>query len=215
MQIIKTSRNLIAFLEKLGLRDTGSNARVEKTVRKILDAVKGEGDKAVLRYTRTFDTPSAKKIRISPAEIARHADRADSRAVRALAVAARRIRKFHERQKDASWFYSEGETILGQILRPLRRVGVYVPGGTASYPSTVLMNVIPAQTAGVKEIAVCVPAPQGRINPYVMAAIRMLDISEVYGIGGAQAVGALAFGTKRSEERRVGKECRSRWSPYH
>lgn len=196
MQIIKTSRNLLVFLEKLRMRDTGTNVRVEQTVRKILDAVKEEGDKAVLRFTRTFDTPSARKIRISPAEITRHADKAGSRAVKALAVAARRIRKFHERQKENSWFYSEGETILGQILRPLRRVGVYVPGGTASYPSTVLMNVIPAQTAGVKEIALCVPTPQGLINPYVMAAVKMLDISEVYGIGGAQAVGALAFGTK-------------------
>lgn len=99
-------------------------------------------------------------------------------------------------QKEESWSFSEHETTLGQIVRPLERAGVYVPGGKASYPSSVLMNVIPAQVAGVDEIALCVPTPKGETNPYVMAAIKMVGVKEVYRIGGAQAVGAMAYGTK-------------------
>jgi len=98
-------------------------------------------------------------------------------------------------QKERSWSFTEGDTILGQTIRPLKRIGAYIPGGKAAYPSTVLMNVIPAQVAGVKEIALCVPTPDGYLNPYVMAAIEMLGVAEVYRIGGAQAVAALAYGT--------------------
>lgn len=196
MNIIRNSRDLRSFFETLQSRNAGGDASVEQTVRSILEEVKRHGDPAVMNYTCRYDFRQAKKMGISTTEMNRHANKADSRVVKALEIAAKRIRKFHERQRDTSWFYTEGETILGQILRPLRRVGVYVPGGKASYPSTVLMNVIPAQVAGVQEIAVCVPTPEGHINPYVMAALKMLQVTEVYRIGGAQAVAALAFGTR-------------------
>ncbi|MDA8434137.1 MAG: histidinol dehydrogenase, partial [Nitrospiraceae bacterium] len=122
--------------------------------------------------------------------------RADPKAVKALELSAKRIRKFHALQREESWSVTSGGAILGQMIRPIERVGVYVPGGKAAYPSTVLMNVIPAQVAGVKEIALCVPQPDGLINPYVMSAVRMLGVQEVYRVGGAQAVAAMAYGTK-------------------
>jgi len=183
-------------MQKLLSRGSGENRSVERAARKILDEVKKRGDEAVLEYTRRFDSPGARTIRVSPAEINRSADKADPGVVKALGISAKRIRKFHEMQAEKSWSFKEEGTMLGQSIRPLRRVGVYVPGGKAAYPSTVLMNVIPAQVAGVKEIAVCVPSPDGQVNPYVMAAVRMLGIKEVYRVGGAQAIGAMAYGTK-------------------
>lgn len=196
MRIIKKNNEISGFLKKLWLRNAEDNYSVGHTVREILADVRDNGDKAVLKYTRKFDFRKAKKLRISDAEISRFSSKADPQVVKALEISSRRIRKFHERQTERSWSFIEKEAMLGQIIKPLRRIGVYVPGGKAAYPSTVLMNVIPAQVAGVKEIALCVPAPDGQLNPYVMAAIRMLDIREVYRIGGAQAVGAMAYGTE-------------------
>jgi histidinol dehydrogenase len=196
MRIIDTERALAAFLRRLRTRGPADNPAVETTVRDILQNVAAKGDRAVLRYTRMFDDPKAGRLRLSDAVIARMAAKADKTVVRALSTSAKRIRKFHEMQAERSWSFIEGDTLLGQSIRPLSRVGVYVPGGKAAYPSTVLMNVIPAQVAGVKEIALCVPAPKGEVNPYVMAAVKMLGVSEVYGIGGAQAIAALAYGTK-------------------
>lgn len=196
MRIIKNNAELSDFLKILSLRNSGEALAVEETVKTILEDVKKNGDRAVLNYTRKFDKNKTSGIRLSPSDISRHAQKANPAIVKALALSANRIRKFHEMQVEKSWSFSEGETILGQIIRPMNRVGVYVPGGKAAYPSTVLMNVIPAQVAGVKEIAVCVPSPDGHLNPYVMAAISMLDVKEVYAIGGAQAVGAMAYGTK-------------------
>lgn len=196
MRIIRKDREISEFLERLQVRGSGDNRPVELTVRRILDNVKKRGDGAVLEYTRRFDYPGARKLRLTPAEIARLAKKTDPKIVNALEISARRIRKFHEMQTERSWSFKEQGTILGQSIRALRRVGVYVPGGKAAYPSTVLMNVIPAQVAGVKEIAVCVPSSGGQVNPYVMSAIRMLDVKEVYRIGGAQAIGAMAYGTK-------------------
>ncbi len=196
MRIIKTERELTGFLRALRSRGPADNPAVESSVRDILGNVAGNGDKAVLEYTRRFDDQKAGRLRLPDSVISKMAQKADLRVVKALSVSAKRIRKFHEMQAERSWSFREGETLLGQSIRPLNRVGVYVPGGKAAYPSTVLMNVIPAQVAGVKEIALCVPAPGGEINPYVMAAVRMLGVSEVYRIGGAQAIGALAYGTK-------------------
>ena len=196
MKIVKTSREIRAFLLLLRKRASGGTGRVEETVKKILADVRKNGDEAVIRYTRKFDSLKIKGLRIRPAEIARHANKADRKIVKSLEVSAKRIRTFHELQKEESWSFSEGDTILGQIMRPLERVGVYVPGGKASYPSTVLMNVIPAQVAGVDKITLCVPTPGNEISPYVMAAIEMLGVREVYRIGGAQAIGAMAYGTK-------------------
>jgi histidinol dehydrogenase len=196
MRIIKNNKELTAFLKSLRLRGAGDSRSVEEAVKKILEDVRVNGDGAVLKYTRRFDDPGAGRLRLTSSEINRHADRAEPGVVRALATSAKRIRKFHKMQAERSWSFTEGGTLLGQSIRSLSRVGVYVPGGKAAYPSTVLMNVIPAQVAGVREIALCVPTPDGEINPSVMAAVRMLGVREVYRVGGAQAVGALAHGTK-------------------
>jgi histidinol dehydrogenase len=196
MKIIKKKSDFLEFFKVLQVRGTDTGSAIERDVREILHAVKENGDSAVLKFTKKFDDRNARKIAVTAAEIKKIADKADPEIVKALESAARRIRKFHEMQAESSWSFSEDGTVLGQIIRPLKRVGIYVPGGKAAYPSTVLMNIIPAQVAGVKEIAVCVPVPGGEINPSVMASVRMLGITEVYRIGGAQAVGAMAFGTE-------------------
>ncbi|MGE5301247.1 MAG: histidinol dehydrogenase [Acidobacteriota bacterium] len=196
MRIISKNRALTEFLSRLQTRDSSGNLSAEKTVKEILQDVRKNGDTAVIKYTRKFDRNPSAKLRLSPSEITKSADKADRKVVKALELSAKRIRKFHAMQREESWSYTESGAILGQMIKPLRRVGVYVPGGKAAYPSTVLMNVIPAQVAGVKEIALCVPQPGGEINPYVMSAIRMLGVNEVYRAGGAQAVGAMAFGTR-------------------
>jgi histidinol dehydrogenase len=196
MRIIRKEREFTEFLARLYTRESSGNRSVERTVRRILEDVGKSGDEAVIKYTRKFDRNIAPRLRMGASEIAKCADKADPRVVKALEMSAKRIRKFHALQKEKSWSVTSGGALLGQIIRPLRRVGVYVPGGKAAYPSTVLMNVIPAQVAGVKEIALCVPQPDGRINPYVMSAIRMLGVEEVYRVGGAQAIAAMAYGTK-------------------
>ncbi len=197
MKILDNNRQIQLFLKILRNRSTGrASEDIENTVRIILNSVKKQGDRAVIRYTKKFDYLDIKSLTISPEEISRFANRAKKEVIKALTISAKRIKRFHEMQKEESWTFSEGDNLLGQVIRPIERVGVYVPGGKASYPSTVLMNVIPAQVAGVKEIALCVPTPRGEINPYVMAAIKLLGVKEVYRIGGAQAVGAMAYGTE-------------------
>jgi len=203
MKILRKPKEIKAFLALLRERASGGTGAVEETVRKILSEVKHKGDRAVLSYTRKFDSLKTGTLRMTAAEISKHANKADEKIVRSLELSAKRIRAFHEMQKEGSWSFWEGDTLLGQMVRPLERVGVYVPGGKASYPSSVLMNVIPAQVAGVDEIALCVPTPGNEISPYVMAAIRMLGVREVYRIGGAQAVAAMAYGTESM--RRVDK----------
>jgi histidinol dehydrogenase len=196
MRILKAAQ-VDAFITGLKKRASVSVLEddIQKTVRKIILDVQKQGDKAVKRYTAKFDSVKAEKLSVSKKEINAVSRKVDRGVLKALEKAAARIRKFHNRQKEKSWKYSEQGITLGQIINPLDRVGVYVPGGKATYPSTVLMNVIPAQVAGVREIALCVPTPDGEFNPYVAAAIKLLDVREVYRIGGAQAVAALAYGT--------------------
>ena len=171
---------------------------VEAAVRGILAAVRREGEPAVLDYTRRFDAVAAgalSDLRVSAdaLDTAWNAIGAGERA--ALTEAAARIRDYHERQRQDSWQYlDEDGTVLGQRITPLDRVGVYVPGGKASYPSSVLMNTIPARVAGVAHITMVVPAPSGELNPLVLAAARVAGVDEVWTIGGAQAIAALAFG---------------------
>lgn len=199
MKILRTEKEVSAFLLALQrrARGGGDEAAIEKTVRAILGSVRKKGDAALRRFTLRFDGHERIE-KLPPKEIEAAAKKADKNKtfLKALGLAARRIRAFHLRQRQGSWFFDEPGVRLGQIVRPLHRVGVYVPGGKAAYPSTVLMNVIPAQVAGVKEIALAVPAPKGALNPGVMAAVRLLGVSEVYPIGGAQAVAAFAYGTK-------------------
>jgi histidinol dehydrogenase len=196
MRLIKNEKEIRDFLNVLRERASGGSPEIERKVRAILDDVKKHGDRAVRKYTKTFDSLKADQLRISSNEIGRHAAKAEKRVVKALQLSATRIRAFHERQKEKSWSFFEKGALLGQVIRPLERAGIYIPGGKASYPSTVLMNVIPAQVAGVKEMALCVPTPGGEINPVVMAAIKLLGVREVYRIGGAQAIGAMAYGTE-------------------
>jgi histidinol dehydrogenase len=196
MKILKSKKDVGGFLKLLRKRASGGSPEIEHKVRAILEDVRINGHKALLKYTKAFDSLTTKSLRMTPAEIKKHSKKAEKNVVDALKISAKRIRVFHERQKERSWSFSDKGNLLGQVIRPLERVGVYVPGGKASYPSTVLMNVIPAQVAGVKEIALCVPTPKGEIDPCVMAAIDLLSIKEVYRAGGAQAIGAMAYGTE-------------------
>ncbi|MBI3593884.1 MAG: histidinol dehydrogenase [Nitrospirae bacterium] len=174
-----------------------SEEPIEMKVRSILADVKKNGDSALIRYTRQLDHLTLKKgtLRISPAQIKKAYRLVDPKVVKSLEFAAGRIIAFHQRQKTESWSYKKGEVTLGQLVRPIERAGLYVPGGKAAYPSSLLMNAIPAIVAGVREIAVCFPSLRGEINPYVLVAADLLGISEIFPVGGAQAIGALAYGT--------------------
>ena len=197
MKIVK-NKEIKTFLRKLEERAPTSvnQDEIQRVVRNIIADVKKDGDRAVKKYTEKFDSLKLKQISVSKKEIKEAAKKAGKEFLKALKQSVERVKTFHAFQRDESWYFSEKGILLGQILRPMERVGVYVPGGKASYPSTVLMNVIPAQVAGVKEIALCVPTPGGKINPEIAAAIKLLGVSEVYRIGGAQAIAALAYGTE-------------------
>ena len=177
----------------------GDDSEIESAVREIIAAVRREGDAAVLEYTRRFDGVSATSVAdlIVPAARLDAAWEAIGEAERAaLTTAAGRIRAYHERQRLESWQYEDEDgSILGQKITPLDRVGVYVPGGKASYPSSVLMNTLPARVAGVANVTMVVPAPSGELSALVLAAARVAGVDEVLTIGGAQAIAALAFGT--------------------
>ena len=179
-----------------------ADAAIEQRVADILADVQQRGDAAVLDYTRRFDALDASslaELSVTRAELQRAFDAIPAAQRQALQVAAQRVRTYHEAQKQAigrSWQYRDADgTLLGQKVTPLDRVGIYVPGGKAAYPSSVLMNAIPAQVAGVAEIIMVVPTPQGQKNPLVLAAAHLAGVSQVFTIGGAQAVAALAYGT--------------------
>jgi len=171
---------------------------VDAAVAVILDEVKRRGDEALIELTRRFDrmdlTPA--RLRVAPAEIDAARAACAPEALAALEFAAERIAAYHRRQLPAELDYIDGSGVrLGARWRPIASVGIYVPGGTASYPSSVLMNAVPAKVAGVTRIAMAVPSPDGALNPLVLAAARLAGVDEIYRIGGAQAVGALAYGT--------------------
>ena len=173
---------------------------IERAVSAILADVQARGDEALMDYTRRFDrldVHEAAGLRLSQAELQAALDGLPAAERQALERAAERVRRYHEHQRTSSWMYTEADgTRLGQRVLPLDRVGLYVPGGKAAYPSSVLMNAIPAQVAGVKELVMVVPTPDGVRNPAVLAAACLAGIQEVYTIGGAQAVAALAYGTR-------------------
>lgn len=174
--------------------------RVEQTVIAILAEVKARGDAAVVEYTNRFDRLSAASmggLELPRAELQAALDGLSPERRAALETAASRIRAFHEKQVQEGWSYTEADgTRLGQMVTPLDRVGLYVPGGKAAYPSSVLMNAIPAKVAGVKELIMVVPTPGGEKNALVLAAACLAGVDRVFTIGGAQAVAALAFGTE-------------------
>ena len=176
--------------------------QIETVVTDILHQVKTRGDAAVIEYTNRFDRRNAQSIadlELSPAQLKQAFEDLPQAQKTALESAAQRVRSFHEAQKNAngkSWHYTDADgNLLGQKVTPIERVGIYVPGGKAAYPSSVLMNAIPANVAGVKEILMVVPAPDGILNPLVLAAAYLSGVSKVLTIGGAQAVAALAYGT--------------------
>ena len=172
---------------------------VFETVSKIISDVRARGDDALLEYTNFYDHRSAKieSLQIKKSEIRMALDKVSDLMRDSLTEAARRIRIFHEKQKQETWTYKDDDgNELGQRITPMDRVGVYVPGGKAAYPSSVLMSVIPAQVAGVKEIIMVVPTPEEQRNDSVLAAAEILGISKIFSVGGAQAIAALAFGTE-------------------
>ena len=176
-----------------------ADPNLSKAVSRIVADVAKEGDSALLRLTNELDerdVSDAASLRVSEQEIAEALGSIDQKVRIALETAAERIRVFHERQQVSSWQYEDEEgNTLGQRVSPLDRVGIYVPGGRASYPSSVLMNAIPAKVAGVGQIAMVVPAPRGETNRVVLAAASLAGVDDVFTVGGAQAVAALAYGT--------------------
>jgi len=187
-----------AAIEKL-VRAEEAQHSVDSTVAEIVADVRRRGDAALCDYSQRFDsftlTPDA--IRLTSEEIGLHASAAPPEMVEVLRTAIRNVREFHLQQKDESWEFYAGEGVrLGVRNSPIARVGLYTPGGTASYPSSVLMNVIPAQVAGVERVAVVTPPKALEQNPLIAAALDLLGIEEVYRVGGAQAIAALAYGTQ-------------------
>ena len=187
-------------LEQLLAWESVSDAAVVKTVEGILADVRRRGDAAVIEYTNRFDRMQARGIQeleIPAARLHEALRRIPAATRTALETAAQRVQSYHEHQKQATWTYTEADgTVLGQQVTPLDRVGLYVPGGKAAYPSSVLMNAIPAKVAGVREIVMVVPTPGGESNELVLAAAALAGVDRVFAVGGAQAVAALAYGTE-------------------
>jgi len=177
-----------------------SDACVQSTVIEILENIRVRGDEALVEYSNRFDRrdlQSAAGLVVSDEQIEKACEQVSAEFITALELAASRVRDFHSRQLQSSWTYRDAHgNLLGQQVSPVARAGVYVPGGKAAYPSSVLMNVIPAEVAGVEEIVMVTPAPDGELNPVVLAAARVAGVSKVISIGGAQAIAALAYGTQ-------------------
>ena len=194
-----TDSNFDEQLKQLLAFETAQDDSVDEVVAKILKDVKHRGDAAVIEYTNRFDKTSATnlaELEVSQTELQAALTSLPSDQREALQSAADRVRIYHEKQLMASWSYTEADgTLLGQQVTALDRVGLYVPGGKAAYPSSVLMNAIPAKVAGVKELIMVVPTPNGERNQLVFAAAAIAGVNRVFCIGGAQAVGALAYGT--------------------
>ncbi|WP_077610888.1 histidinol dehydrogenase [Clostridium sp. Marseille-P2415] len=201
MRIIKldeaSRQNILADLLK---RDPNNYDTYADTVEKIVETVKRDRDEAVFAYTKEFDRAdiNASNVRVTDEEMKEAMKEVDPKLLEVMKKSMKNIRQFHEKQRQYSWFDSKADgTILGQKVTPLESVGVYVPGGKAAYPSSVLMNIIPAEVAGVGRIAmVTPPGKDGKVDPVTLTAAHLAGVTEVYRVGGAQAVAALAFGTE-------------------
>jgi histidinol dehydrogenase len=193
-------RDFDSQLNALVAWESSSNEEINRSVEKIIDAVKQNGDASVLDYTNQFDSLKAHSISeliISQERLKESFDNLESEQKNALSIAAERIKSYHLNQIQESWTYKEEDgSVLGQKITPLERAGLYVPGGKAAYPSSVLMNSIPAKVAGVEELIMVVPTPNGVINELVLAAAYVAEVDLVITIGGAQAIAALAYGTE-------------------
>jgi len=191
------SLEIAGYLQRIDARRSEPNAEVEAQVSGIIAEVRRQGDMALLRFTREFDKVDLKSLRIAPEEVQVLANQVDAELREVIRLAKENIRRFHTHQMERSWEYEASDGVrLGQRISPLPSVGLYVPGGTAAYPSTVLMNAIPAQIAGVPQIVVTTPYHQIQRNPVIAAVFLELGILEIYGVGGAQAIAALAYGTE-------------------
>jgi histidinol dehydrogenase len=193
-------QNFTDLLNSLTSWDNSSNEEINSTVKKIIDDVIQNGDQSVLDYTQKFDSVNAislSELILSKERLKHSFDNLDEEQKTALSRAADRIKSYHQKQIQESWSYTEEDgTVLGQKIIPLERAGLYVPGGKAAYPSSVLMNAIPAKVAGVEELVMVVPTPKGLINDLVLAAAYIAEVDLVFTIGGAQAIAALAYGTE-------------------
>ncbi len=203
LMITRLSSTQSDFQDKLSTLlswESVSNKEVANTVDSIIADIKEKGDAALIDYSIKFDDVDANSmadLTIDAKTLKNAFDNLDNKEKAALQSAADRVRIYHQKQKQDTWSYKEDDgTMLGQKITPLERVGLYVPGGKAAYPSSVLMNAIPAKVAGVEELIMVVPTPSGVTNPLVLAAAYLADVDSVYTVGGAQAVAALAYGTE-------------------
>jgi len=199
MRIFSTkAADFSTSLEKILNRTEPSDRMVEETVRTILDNVKDRGDDAVLEYTERYEQfrLTQSTMQVKKKEIEDAFDCVDKRDINTLKSAADRIERFHRKQVRNSWITTEEEGILvGQVISPIEKAGLYVPGGKASYPSSVLMSAIPAGVAGVQEVVMVTPANNGWVSPHVLIAAEIAGVNSIFKVGGAQAIGALAWGT--------------------
>lgn len=199
-KITLTKETTKDILENLLKRSPNNYGKFESAVADILARVKEQGDEALFDYTKEFDKVEVTKdtIRVTEEEIKEAYTKVDPALVEVIRKALVNIRSFHEKQRQNSWFTSETNgTMLGQKITPLNRVGVYVPGGKAVYPSSVLMNIVPAKVAGVSQIVMTTPpGKDGKVNPSTLVAANEAGADEIYKVGGAQAIGALAYGTE-------------------
>jgi len=198
-RLVTTQADFAQALRGLLNRDQASGASIEQTVAQVIADVVKHGDRALFEYTHRFDgfDVEARGLEVSSGRIQKAYDAIPQAQREALLYAAQRVRAYHEKQVQESWSYQEADgTELGQKITPIKRVGLYVPGGKATYPSSVIMNAIPAKVAGVKELIMTSPTPNGEFNDMVLAAAKIAGVDRVFRVGGAQAVAALAFGTE-------------------
>jgi histidinol dehydrogenase len=196
--IASTDRAFKPAIRRITTRSNFQAGPVESAVKSILKGVERGGDQAIVRYTRKFDHVALKpeQFRVASEHIKEAYYHLRKEEGDALRFAARRITAFHERQRLKTWMYQEGGATLGQMILPLDAVGIYVPGGKAVYPSSVLMCAIPAKVAGVKRVVMCTPSTKAGISPYLLVAADIAGVDEVYQIGGVQAIAGMAYGTK-------------------
>ncbi|MBU3108330.1 histidinol dehydrogenase [Clostridium gasigenes] len=193
-----TEKNKTSLIKELKEREKDDDLEVVAKVSNILSKVKKLGDEALLSFTKEFDGVDLKELEVKSEELDNAFKLVEKEFINALQEAALNIKEYHENQKNRGYILNKEDGVyMGQRVIPLEKVGIYVPGGTAAYPSSVLMNVIPAKVAGVKEIImVTPPSKDGGINPYIAVAAKISGIDKIYKVGGAQAVGALAYGTE-------------------
>lgn len=198
-KISSNDKNFSEILQKYIFQRKTSTSEIRNTVQSIIEEVKKNGDKAIINFSKKFDNyhvNSVQELEISKDDIVSSLEKINDEEINALKFAKKRIETFCKKQKLKSWSYTSDDIRLGEKITPINKVGLYVPGGSAVYPSSVLMNAVPAVVAGVNEIIMVVPSPNGKVNNLVLAAAHIAGVDRVFQIGGAQAIAALAYGTE-------------------